>query len=293
MAGRIWIGIFLLLAGTLLFLHEEGLVIPNELYNWHLLVAALGIFIGLARGFRGLGWLVIFAIGGIGLFEDYYTNIHIGGFIWPAIVIVFGLALIFRRRRPWDDEWAAQWRERRRDWEMRQQQWHANKREWRRQARREWRNACRGWRNAGSDWNNANMEWHYRQEHAKSEQAIFQEDYIDTSSSFGFSRKKILSKNFQGGHITSFMGHTEIDLSEADISGNVRLDVTQIMGAAKLIVPAHWEIRSEVNVVMAGFEDLREETAVTNPEKILTIVGKVVCGGIEVRSLGDTRNKGM
>lgn len=291
-AGRIWAGLFLLLAGTALLLHQEGVIIPDELYNWHLFVAGLGLFIGTARGFRGLGWLVIFGVGAVGLLQDYYTNIHIDRFVWPAVVILVGLALVFRRKRPWDDEWAAKWQERRRNWEMRQRQWHDNKREWRRQARREWRNSCRDWRNAGrdwhnagTDWRNANMESHYRQGYADAKQTVYQENYIDTTTSFGFSRKKILSKDFKGGHVTTFMAHTEIDLTEADISGNVRLDVTQIMGATKIIVPPHWEIRSDVNAVLAGFEDKREEPAVTNPEKVLMIVGKAVMGGIEVSTL--------
>ena len=299
-AGRIWIGVFLLLAGTVLLLHQQGDIIPKELYNWHLFVACLGVFIGLARGFRGLGWLVIFGIGAVGLTEDYYTNIHIDNYVWPAVVILIGLALIFRRKRPWDDEWAAKMQEHRRGWDMRQREWHENKKEWRRQARREWRKVNRDWRKRGmdwhdaaTDWRNTNMESDYRKKHAQSQPSFFQEDYIDASSSFGFSCKKMLSKNFKGGHITTFMGHTEIDFTEADISGNVRLDVTQIMGATKIIVPAHWEIRSDVNAVMAGFEDKREETAITNPEKVLLIVGTVVCGGIEVRTRSEARAQGL
>jgi hypothetical protein len=263
-AGRIWAGLFLLLAGTALLLHQEGLVIPDALYNWHLFVVGLGLFIGLARGFRGFGWLVILGVGAVGLVQDYYPAIHLDAFIWPAVIILVGLALIFRRKRPWDEEWAEAWHQRRRHWQDQQRQWHEHKREWRRQARREWRNSCRDWRRRDMDWHNTG------------------EDHIDASSAFGTSRRKILSRNFMGGHVTTFMGNTEIDLTEADINGNIRLDITQTMGITKLIVPPHWEVRSEVNAVMAGFEDKREAPAVTNPDKVLVIVGTVVCGGIEV-----------
>jgi hypothetical protein len=268
--GRIWAGLFLLLAGATLILHEKGLIIPDSLYNWHLLVAALGLFIGLSRNFRGAGWLVITAIGAVGLVQDHYTTIHIEPFIWPCIIILIGLVFLFKRRRPWEEEWEAKWHRHRMQWNANEKQWHETKREWKRQARKEWREAARGWQD--------------RRDFARTEQVSYAEDFVDIASSFGVSRKKLTSKNLSGGHIVTFMGHTEIDLTEADIHGTVKLDVTQIMGASKIIVPAHWEIRSDVHAVFAGFEDKREEPAVTNPEKVLVIVGTSVLGAIEVRT---------
>jgi predicted membrane protein len=65
--------------------------------------------------------------------------------------------------------------------------------------------------------------------------------------------KKIVSKNFQGGDdLVTMMGGTEIDLSQADFTGMIRLDITQIMGGTKIIVPPHWEVRSEVTAIFAG-----------------------------------------
>jgi len=259
-AGRILAGLFLLAAGTVLLLHQEGLFIPDTLYNWHLFVAALGLFIGFARAFRGFGWMVIMGVGAVGLVEDYYPGIHLDAFIWPGVIILIGLALIFRRKRPWDDEWVEAWHRRRHHWHAQQRHWHEQKREWRREARRQWR------------------------EDAQTEQHFVQDDYIDTTNGFCSLRKKMLSKNFRGGHVTTFIGSMVIDLSEADINGNIQLNITQIMGSTKIIVPADWEVRSEANVVMAGFEDKREQPAVINPSKVLVIQGEVVMGGIEVQS---------
>ena len=110
------------------------------------------------------------------------------------------------------------------------------------------------------------------------------EDFIDSTAIFGGVHRKVVSKNFKGGDITSVMGGTEIDLTQADFTGVIRLDVTQIMGGTKIIVPAHWEVRCEVSAMFAGFEDKRQQTAVVNPDKVLILEGTSVFGGIELRN---------
>jgi predicted membrane protein len=110
------------------------------------------------------------------------------------------------------------------------------------------------------------------------------EDFIDATTIFSGVHKKIVSKNFKGGDIVTLMGGTEIDLTQADFTGIVRLDVTQIMGGTKIIVPAHWEVRSEVTAIFAGFEDKRQQPTVTNPEKVLVIDGTSIFGGIELKN---------
>ncbi len=110
------------------------------------------------------------------------------------------------------------------------------------------------------------------------------EDFIDTTSVFGGVHKKVVSKNFKGGDITTFLGGTEIDLSQADFTGMARLDVTQVMGGTKIIVPAHWEVRSEVTAIFAGFEDKRQQPAIVNPERVLIIEGTSIFGGIELKN---------
>ena len=110
------------------------------------------------------------------------------------------------------------------------------------------------------------------------------EDWVDSTAIFGGVHKKIVSKNFRGGDITSIMGGTELDLTQADFNGVVKLDVTQVMGATKIIVPAHWEVRSEVTALFAGYEDKRQQPAVTNPDKVLILQGASVFGGIELKN---------
>jgi len=54
--------------------------------------------------------------------------------------------------------------------------------------------------------------------------------------------------------------------------------------APKIIVPAHWEVRSEVTAMFAGFEDKRQQPAITNPDKVLILDGTSIFGGIELKN---------
>jgi predicted membrane protein len=110
------------------------------------------------------------------------------------------------------------------------------------------------------------------------------EDFIDATTIFGGIHKSIVSKDFKGGDITVFMGGSEINLSQADINGVVVMDITQIMGGTKLIVPPNWEIRSNITSVFGNVEDKRQKDRITNPDKVLVIDGTSIMGGIEIRN---------
>ena len=73
--GRLWAGLFLLVIGGAFILHDIGIVIPDQLFNWHLLLAGFGLFLGLKHNFRGPAWLVITIVGGVFLVQDYYPDL--------------------------------------------------------------------------------------------------------------------------------------------------------------------------------------------------------------------------
>jgi hypothetical protein len=110
------------------------------------------------------------------------------------------------------------------------------------------------------------------------------EDYISATTVLGGIHKNILSKNFKGGDITIFMGGAELNLSQADIQGTAALDITQIMGGTKIVVPPHWTIRSELTSIFGNIEDKRQNIGVPNPDKVLILDGTSVFGGIEIRN---------
>ena len=129
-------------------------------------------------------------------------------------------------------------------------------------------------------WHEAGEEEKYKQKYAN----YSSEDYIDATTVFGGIQKTIVSKDFKGGDITIFMGGSEINMAQADINGTVAIDITQIMGGTKLIVPSHWEIRSNITSVFGNVEDKRQQDRVTNPAKVLIIDGTSVFGGIEIKN---------
>jgi len=111
------------------------------------------------------------------------------------------------------------------------------------------------------------------------------QDFLDSSSIFGSVKKNIVSKNFRGGDIVNFMGGAEINLSQADIQGRVVLEVTQIFGGTKIIVPPHWEVHPEMTAIFGSIEDKRPIQAdSTNSGKVLVIRGTSIFGGIDIRS---------
>lgn len=79
------------------------------------------------------------------------------------------------------------------------------------------------------------------------------------------------------------MGGTEINLLQADIREPVMLEINNVFGGTKLIVPAHWNIKNEVTAVFGGIEDKRNLSAgVTDELKVVILKGSCVFGGIEI-----------
>lgn len=111
------------------------------------------------------------------------------------------------------------------------------------------------------------------------------EDVINSTSIFGGVKKVITSKDFKGGEIVCFMGGAEYNLSQADITGPVSIEIIQVFGGTKLVVPPHWEIRSEAVAIFAGIEDKRPaQPGNFDPNKVLILKGTTIFGGIEIKS---------
>jgi predicted membrane protein len=116
------------------------------------------------------------------------------------------------------------------------------------------------------------------------QEEVIKEDFLDSVSIFGGVKKNIISKNFKGGEITCIMGGAEINLSQADIQGRVTLEVTQVLGGTKLIVPSHWDVQPEMVAVLGGVEDKRQLQSNVAEDKVLILKGTSVLGGIEIKS---------
>lgn len=111
------------------------------------------------------------------------------------------------------------------------------------------------------------------------------DDYIDVVSIFGGVNKNVISKQFKGGDATSIFGGTELNLMQSDFEGSVKLELTQIFGGCTLIIPPHWDLKTEFVNIFGGVEDNRPTHNVTvDTNKVLLLKGTSVFGGIEIKS---------
>jgi len=249
--SRVWVALTLMVVGAALIVEQMGLALPYWLFSWQMLLIVIGVFIGFNHGFRGGAWAILILIGGAFLIDDILPGFTLHRYIWPFAILLIGFLLLVRPRKNVDGRWH-NWSDKRKE-------------EWRKMK--------------------GQAHWEKEYETYKQQYGSFSsENFIDATTVFGGVHKTIVSKDFKGGDITVFMGGCEINLSQADINGVAMLDITQIMGGTKLIVPAHWEIRSQMTSVFGNIEDKRQESKVTSQDKVLIIDGTSIFGGIEIRN---------
>jgi len=126
--------------------------------------------------------------------------------------------------------------------------------------------------------------WEGRNWAGWADEANTSDNVVEVNSVFGGSKRKILSKDFKGGEINTVFGGNDLDLSQADINGVAGMEMNIVFGGVKLIVPAHWQIKSEVDCVFGSVEDKRRDTSVAAENKTLVLKGAVVFGSIEIKS---------
>jgi predicted membrane protein len=111
------------------------------------------------------------------------------------------------------------------------------------------------------------------------------DSYIDSTSIFSNIKKKVISQNFRGGSFVIIMGGVEINLMNANMQSPAVIDITSLMGGARIIVPSNWQIKNEITAIMGGVEDKRPiQTNFEPNQKILILKGTTIMGGIDIKS---------
>lgn len=112
------------------------------------------------------------------------------------------------------------------------------------------------------------------------------DDFTNSSAFFSGITKRVVTKNFKGANITSVFGGNEINLAQADFTGEAVIDITCVFGGVTLIVPSNWKIKSDLTSVFGGIEDERPSmmNESNTDEKLLILKGNCVFGGIEIHS---------
>lgn len=255
--GKIMGGLLIVAIGALFLGRELGFEIPVWVFTWKMLLIGLGLTLAIKHRFMHPGWILLMGVGGAFLLSDLYPDLNIRPILWPSLLILVGLAIIFKPRR---------------------RRFGHYRRRWEKHHRKHWE------------------KW-YQHQHAYGSQSVqryreynreeSQDDFIDSVVIMASVKKNVLTKNFKGGDVVNVFGGTELNLSQADFTGTARLELTQVFGGTKLIVPANWEIRSEQTVTIFGsVEDKRptQPTGIQEGEKVLILTGTTVLGGVEIRS---------
>lgn len=89
-------GLFLLVIGMVLFAEKIGVSFPEWLFSWEMIVIAVGCYIGIKKGCRGVSWLVLIATGGVFLLDEMRPDLNVFTFVWPVFIIAAGIYLIIK-----------------------------------------------------------------------------------------------------------------------------------------------------------------------------------------------------
>ena len=250
--GKVIGGIFVVIAGCLLLARELGAELPYWLFSWKTFLIAMGLFVGFKHGFKNFAWVFFILVGGAFLIADLYPELAIKHLLWPVMLIFAGLFIIFKPRH------------RHRRCRNRMRHRHSRFRD-----RRYW------------------DQYRAEYETASPFTETDSEDIIDGVAVMSGIKKKVISKQFKGGDITVIFGGGELDFTQADIKEKATLEVTQVFGGTKLLVPANWEIKSETVSIFGSIEDkrlTRPTTLANELNKVLILRGTTIFGGIEIKS---------
>ncbi len=264
--GRTFAGIILLAVGGILLLNRLDLFFfPGWLISFPTFLIVLGLYIGAKNDYRKPAWLILVLIGTALLLDKIFEMHEFRHLIWPVLIIVLGLYLVFRRNRvPQHVTWDA-----RMDNGTQPDTAAADK--------------------AAADpfaGTFVNEPGTTGESYNNTVPPASHDDFLDITSIFAGAKRTVLSKSFKGGDVVNVFGGTEIDLSQADINGRVIIDITQLFGGIKLIVPPHWHVVSELAAVFSGVDDKRRVfgAAQQSPDKVLVLKGTSILAGVDVRS---------
>lgn len=244
--GKFLAGMIVVTVGSVLLLREMGMYIPYWLTSWPMLPIVIGLFVGARHGFRGYGWLIPVIIGVVFLSDEIFPDLVDRHYVWPMALIIIGMFIMVSPSRRWG---------------------HRSRR-WRRDRWDRWADSA------------VKADLHAQGVTGSTE------DFIDSTSIFGGVEKNVVTKDFKGGDVTTFFGGAQLNFMQADIKDTAVLDLTQVFGGTKLIIPADWKVKSDLVSVFGGIEDKRSvrKDDLDSPGKRLILRGTSIFGGIEINS---------
>jgi hypothetical protein len=269
--GSIAFGVIILGIGLVLLFRKFGLYIPDWVLTWPMILIAVGTYTLISQQFKSFFGSVVLFIGVYFLLKrEFDLDLGLDQFIWPVGLIALGIYLILHKKQ---------------EYKVMEE------------ARKNWEGSRK---NKADAKNSENIEAAEvvedtnasKEQSAKAADSGFVRatgtafmDRINESVIFSGVNRKLMTKNFQGGKATVIFGGLDLDLTQVDFTGVVTLDLEVGFGGVKMIIPPHWDVRTEVSNIAAGLEDkrmFREGGVDTN--KVLILKGTLLFSGLEIKS---------
>ena len=269
--GSIAFGVIILGIGLVLLFRKFGLYIQDWVLTWPMILIAVGTYTLISQQFKSFFGSVVLFIGVYFLLKrEFDLDLGLDQFIWPVGLIALGIYLILHKKQ---ENKALE------------------------EVRKNWESSRKKKTEAFSSEKIESAEVvddaaASQEEPTKAPDSGFVRatgtafmDRINESVIFSGVNRKLMTKDFQGGKATVIFGGLDLDLTQVDFTGVVTLDLEVGFGGVKLLVPPHWDVRTEVSNIAAGLEDkrmFREGGVDTN--KVLILKGTLLFSGLEIKS---------
>lgn len=242
---RVMIGLVIIAAAVLILMRNLGFPFPWYFFTWPMILIVVGIVQGIKDRFANNNWWIITLAGAFFLVMKISPELRFNDFFWPVVLGAIGLSVLLNRGK---------------------------------------RNAVITNDNfyAAKETTASAGDTAYTGTTAGATGST--EEMVDIAAVFGAVKKNVYSKNFKGGEVVTVFGGSEINLMNADFSGEIKLEIVNVFGGTTLFVPSNWQIRTEAAAVLGAIEDKRREPSAITTDKVLVIEGFVMFGGIDIKS---------
>jgi len=241
-------GIIIVAVGIVLLMRNMGVLLPDWLFTWPVILILVGIYSGIKHNFKNNSWLIITGVGVFFLISKFIRSLHLEPFFWPLVIIAVGIIYMIR---PSKQSWGGRKRI------IDDNNYNGS-------------NSWKGFSNIDGFGNNEGFD---------------SNDDFKITSVFSGVKRNIISKNFKRGQVTSVFGGAEIDMSKADMMGPSVIKVEVAFGGVSIVVPSNWSVQNDIQGLFHGVEDRRyNATATIDPNKVLVLKGSCTFGGVEIKS---------
>lgn len=110
--------------------------------------------------------------------------------------------------------------------------------------------------------------------------------FFRTTALFSEQRKIVATQPLRGGDIVNIFGGTDVNLLQATLEGPIVIEIFQLFGGTKIVVPANWDLHSEVISVFGEVDDRRFNPEIPKDKgQVVYLKGTSIFGGVTIKSM--------